>query len=275
MRITIDLLSPLSHGTFSDVSAGNASMLRREPIVSLPGMPCVPVLSGNSLRNGACRRLVMRHLFDHLGLSRGSFEAAGHPARWDRLYAALANGGHLDSSENRVIPSYIRDMRSALPALSVFGAALYSFMLPGRMRVGFAWLVCDETAQAGLVSADGPTMPAETMVHETSLVRHIDRAEQDPEVSGVTPMPTTIEVIGAGARLESYVSFERGTSEIEQSVLPWALDQVEYLGAKSASGLGHVRISHDGDSKPYADWLESNRDAAQMAMLDLSVKLTK
>ena len=67
---TIHLRAPLAHGSFSDHGAGNATLLRREPVVSLPGAPRVPCVSGNALR-GVLRREIMRGLFDVASVSRG------------------------------------------------------------------------------------------------------------------------------------------------------------------------------------------------------------
>lgn len=269
---TIRLLAPLSHGAFGDGNEGNAVLLRREPIVSLPGFPRVPCLSGNSLR-GRLRRVTMRALLDTAGITRAKMVAEGHSKRWDRLYAALANGGHLDGSEARVNPERVRELRATLPPLSVYGAALYSWMMPGRARVGFGWLVCAETIEAGLVTST-TTASAEEQVTEIGHVRHIDRTEQDPEQSGVTPMPVTIEAIGAGARLQSRIRLERGWSTLEASCVAWGLDQVQDLGAKAGAGLGVVEIDHDGDGSDYAAWLaEHGPTTARAALLRLAAEV--
>lgn len=251
LRVSIELRSPLSHGAFDSGDIGNAVAIRREPIVSIPGAPRVPVLSGNALR-GVVRRTVMRDLLGREGVR----DALG--SSWDRAYAALANGGHLDGSESSVSPSKIRDLREGLPPLSVLGAALYSWMLPGRVSFGICWPVCAETLESGLAwrfDEDAPVVTAEELVHETSTVRHVDRTEQDPEVSGVTPMPLTVEVLGTGARLCSEIRFERAATEIERSCIAWALDRIDRLGAKSGAGLGRVDVTHDGDGRAYDDWL--------------------
>lgn len=267
---TIRLLSPFSHGTFGYADEGNAVMLRRELIVSLPGNPRVPYLSGNSLR-GRLRRVTMRALFDAARITRAAMVAEGHGRRWDRLYAALANGGHLDGSEGRVDPERVRELRAALPPLSVYGAALYSWMMPGRARVGFSWLVCAETVEAGLVTALSSPAWAEEQVTEIGHVRHIDRTEADPEQSGVTPMPLTIEAVGTGARLQSRIRLDRGWTSLEASCVAWGLDQIHDLGAKAGAGLGAVEIDHDGDGTEYAAWLaDHGPTTAREALLRLA-----
>lgn len=251
-------LSPIAHGAFG-LSAGNATLCRRMPIVSLPGMPRVPVISGNALR-GVMRRIIMRELLAKAGLSRATVE----PGAWDRLYAAIANGGHLDNSETSLDPNAIRDLRESLPPLSVFGAALYSWMLPGHLTVGFLWPVCAETVKAGLVrTTQEPTVAAEDLITEVSMCRHIDREHQDPEKSGVTPMPTTVEAIAPGAILETRINFADHATTVERSVIAYALGKVRTLGGKSGGGLGAVSMTEgpsEGDAEPYRQWMDGCAD---------------
>lgn len=252
IRVSFRLLAPLCHGSFGTVNTGNAVVIRREPIVSLPGMPRVPVVSGNSIR-GQARRHVMRDLFARAGLGVGDL-----PGRqWDMLYGALANGGHLTGNEKSPAPEEIRDLRESLPPLSVFGAALYRWMLPGKMQVGFAWPVCLETITAGLV--DDPSsdlVPAGDIVTETGLVRHVERDLQSPETSGVTPMPVTVEALATGTVLECRIGLSASCTPVEIGAVACGLDCITHLGAKGGAGLGAVEVSHDGDVEPYAAWLE-------------------
>lgn len=252
-RLTIEALSPIAHGSFGE-SAGNATLLRRMSIVSVPGMPRVPVISGNALR-GVARRLVMRELFARAGLNRETLD----PVMWDRLYAALANGGHLDGSEGTVRPDEIRELRASLPPLSVFGAALFSRLLPGHAEVGIAWLRCAETIEGGQC-LPGEAPSGEDMVEEVSHCRHIEREQHDPELSGVTPMPTTIEAVSAGARFESLVTFAAHSTALERGAMLHGLMSVQTIGGKGSVGLGRVRVVADrgeDDVAAYRSWLES------------------
>lgn len=282
MRVVLSVKSPVSHGAFGE-SAGNATLCRRMAVVSLPGMPRVPCVSGNALR-GTLRRLVMRDLFARAGVSRETLEGAA----WDRLYAALANGGHLEGSEAKVDPTRIRELRESLPPLSVFGAALYSWMLPGHMQVGILWPRCRETLEAGLVSdagRGGGGVSAEDLVEEITHVRHVDREHQDPEVSGVTPMPTTLEVICAGAVLEGEIRFAAHATAIERGAVCYALGLLRAIGGKSGSGLGWVDVAapDPDESTAYLGWLASTPDlgarlrdlAAELAPAKASAKKTR
>lgn len=264
MRVTFRCLAPLAHGSFGQ-QAGNATLIRRAPIVNLPGIPRVPTVSGNALR-GVMRRNIMRELLSVAGLSRANVA----PGTWDRLYAALANGGHLDGSETSVQPSAIRELRDGLPPLSLFGAALYSWMLPGHMSVGWLWPRCVETVQAGLAPAsDGPLLPAEELVSEVSMCRHVDREDQDPAVSGVTPMPTTIEAMGVGTELHGTILLAPHASPVEVACLAHALRSVRTLGGKGGGGFGAVDLiagPSQQDAELYQAWLRETRDLRDRIM---------
>jgi len=255
MKIALKCLAPMAHGAFGE-SAGNATPIRRIKVVGVNGMPRVPVLSGNSVR-AVMRRLVMRDLLiDRAGLGPGLLPGA----QWDRLYACLANGGHLEGEGVATIkPEDVRALREEIPPLSVFGAALYSWMLPGHMTVGFAYPRCRETLAAGLVT-EAPDVAAEDLVDEVSLVRHIDREYQDPKVSGVTPMPTTVETMAIGTVLETTIRFARSATDVERGVIAYAAGQITALGAKAGAGFGVVDVSGDMDEAPYLEWLQETDD---------------
>ena len=268
--VTLVAVSPLHHGAFSDIDTGNVTAFRRIAIALPDGRHVsVPHVSGSALR-GQVRRILMRGLLDACGVTPES--AGARP--YQRLYAALANGGHLEGSEASVDPARISALRAALPPLSALGAALYTWQLAGRVEVGALWPVAQETALGGQVSDPGGALrPVEDMVVEYSHTRHVDRDEHDPATSGVTPMPVTIEVLIPGTMLEARISTRRAT-DIEASALAWALEHIEAVGAKSGSGLGRVRVQVEGASGDlYAAWLGEHRDVTRAALLALAADL--
>jgi len=266
LPITVRALAPISHGGFGP-STGNAMLFRRVHLVGLAGHPQIPAISGNSLR-GVMRRLTMRDLIQNTNIS-----AAMVPiGKWDKLYAAIANGGHLTGSESKVDPSRTRRIRETLPPVSVFGCALYTWMLPGHFSSGWLWPRCRETVEAGLCSC-GSDLGAEDLIEEIGLTRHIEREFQDPAVSGVTPMPTTVEALSAGTVLEGRITFFGEASEIEQSCIAYALDLVHQIGGKGAGGLGRVSIEHQGDPEPYRQWMAAQGDAARDALIALASEI--
>jgi len=259
MRVTYTCLSPLHHGAFG-LETGNASLFRRMPLVGLPGMPAIPCISGNAVR-GVLRRIVFRELFHRAGVTPDSLP----PKAWDRLYAACCNGGHLTGKEQSPKTEKMRELRSALPPLSVFGASLYTWMLSGHFEAGIVWPRCEETRAAGLVSGSGGLLVAEDLVHDVGLCRHVEREQQDPEITGVTPMPTTLECLGTGTVLEQEITFAGHATEVERAVIVHALQDLDWVGGKRSTGFGRVRVEleQDASSEAYTDWLASTGDLCE------------
>lgn len=255
---TIRLLSPMSHGSL-DGDTGNALMFRRAPVVVGSRVIRVPCLSAGALR-GVARRVLWRDVFDRVGLSREV--APGLGFSWDRLYAALANGGTIESAEKRVDPDRIRARRAALPVLSLLGSALYSSHMSGRAKVSASWLACSQLGTGDLDMGD--------LMADETRVRHADREEQDPDASGVGPMPTTIETIVCGAELRGHTHI---APELEASAWAYALDRIHHLGGKSGQGFGEVQIAHDGDGSLYEAWLAEHLDAVRNALIQLGLEL--
>lgn len=261
VRLRFTALAPLHHG---EVSPDSGVTVACRKVRTADGA-LVPVVSGNALR-GVMRRLVFRELFGRLGIDRASFLDA---RAWDRLYAALANGGHLEASETTMDPDAIRDVRRLLPPLSLFGSALYSWMLPSAVSVGIAWLACRETEDLGL--AVGSTLEARARaaadcLGEIGYARHVDRELQDPEASGVKPMPREMETILTGSELVSTAEFLATATGLERACYIHAAYLLSGaaggLGGKTASGHGRVRVQLPdedggwGSRQEYAQWLD-------------------
>lgn len=256
--ICIHLDGPVSHNEIG-ADMGNVTLFRRMARVVDDRVVRVPCVSAGAMR-GVVRRLLWREVFDACDLSR---ETVGSPA-WDRLYAALANGGTIESAETRVSPDAIRARREALPVLSLLGSALYSSHMAGRLKLSHAWLACSELGTGSLSMHD--------LLTEISTVRHHDAEEQDPDVSGVGPMPTTVEVVVAGADFRARASV---AGDLEASALAHGLDLVEHVGGKSGQGNGAVRVEHTGDGSLYVAWLAEHRDALQSALIQLADELSE
>ena len=266
LTATMQLIAPLHHSEFGGHKS-NIVGHRKAPVVMPEGVEHVPIVSGNALR-GQMRRIVMRDLLDQCGMQVG---APGY----DRIYAAVANGGTLTGSDNNVNPTAIRTMREVCPPLSVFGAALYTHMLAGRMSVGICWPVCDVTLSKGLVAErhrlNGQNgLNASYLEWETSYVRLPEKERQNTEATKVEPMPYTIEIVPPGVVLESEILFAGDTTPIEMSCAAWALDRVESLGGKDGIGMGRLTMSHNGDAAPYEEWRRSvaSEPAAVRAILE-------
>ncbi|UFP97189.1 hypothetical protein [Gloeobacter morelensis] len=140
LHCVISLLEPLSH--IGQVQ-GNVSNLKTLQLLDLEGAPrsCF-VFSGNALRNGLLRRRGVADALNVLGLKLS-------PDEHHTLFA----GGRLDGPSAADL-DLDTQVRLVLPALSVLGTAKpagvfgasKSQMIPGRINVGSAYLVCYESA---------------------------------------------------------------------------------------------------------------------------------
>ena len=275
---TLTAKAPITHGAFSDVSSGNSMMFRRVPVVSLPGFPPIPVVSGNAIR-GVVRRTLMQELYEAIGFKYEwfveQFESEQIAKRsWDKLYAALFNGGTLlGKLEDSTDPDELRHMRKMVPALSVLGSSLYMKMLPGMARIGFAWLICKESIDGELVEKTPETIviSAEDAITEIGQVRHIERENNNPEITGVTPMPVTIEALAPGASLQFRASLLPQTTEIERSCLVHGLSLIHYIGGKGATGFGEVSMAlSDTDDSEYVEWLQGDLTQTRDYLLEMA-----
>lgn len=250
--------APIAHGNL-DVDTGNVSLFRRIPRIVDGHVVGIPAISAGALR-GVVRRILWREIFHACGLSRETFP--GGDKQWDRLYAALANGGTIESAETRVSPDTIRARRAALPPLSLLGAALYSSHMAGLARVSNSWLECSE------LGTGEHSMYA--LLAEEHRVRHVDREEADVEQSGVKPMPTTTETVVTGAAFSGHTMI---TAELEASCWAHGLDQVSHIGGKAGQGYGAVSVEHNGDGALYRAWLAEHVEDLTEALVTLGEEL--
>lgn len=259
-------MAPISHGAFDDGGdVGNAMLFRREPIVSLDGFPRVPVVSGNSLR-GILRRGLMREVLLNAEITIETFEEVFSnelqaKRAWDRMYAVLACGGTLEGAlDDTVRPEETRTLRREFPALSLLGSAMYTKMIGGMAQIGFVWPVCSETIAGGLVQFSECKYSAEEIITEVGQVRHIDRENADPELTGVKPMPITIEALATGTTLESRIKLLPHSTSIERACLVHGLRSLSTIGGKSGSGFGVIDVSlSDDDDVEYTEWLNARK----------------
>jgi len=125
------LLSPLSH---IGESHGTDAYLDTMDVLGPDGEPVeVFAYHGNALR-GVLRDCAARYMLDRLG-AKVSLEA----------FHLLFAGGSLD--DRQVVDlARAREMRRLVPMLSVWGGAVGTQILTGRIQVGDLWPLCTEVA---------------------------------------------------------------------------------------------------------------------------------
>lgn len=246
MEIKITAKSPIVHGEFLDgIDIGNFMGFRRMPVIKSGTIYSVPVISGNAIR-GIIRRKLMAEIIDRFGLK----ERMGK--LFDKFYIAVANGGNLDRNMDvSVDTEKIRSIRGEFPALSLLGAAMYKYMMPGMVNVGFALPRCIELGNG--------TESLENITTEIGLTRHIDKTIAD--AGEAKPMPYTVEAIIPGVVFDVTIHLAPQATEIEKSCLNHGLKLLDYIGGKQSSGFGEISVSGYEDDNLYIDWLNDERNA--------------
>ena len=258
MIVTLRALSPIVHGEYTDgIDTGNISQFRKMQVVHDGELVSVPVLSGNSTR-GLLRRLVARELIDRFGLK----DQMG--GTFDKFYVAIANGGNLDKNMDvSEVPKRLREIRQMLPALSVFGASLYKYMLSGMVNIGFAMPRCKELGTGEQRATD--------LLSDIGLVRHLDR-EIASDV-GAKPMPYTVETVAAGAIFDLSVEFAPQSTAAEQAAVMHGFKLMNTVGGKASVGFGKVSVETEVDDTAYVGWLESQTEDDIAAIVDFARSL--
>ena len=127
-----EAVSPITHAMGT---AGNESLIMREPVVTNRGIAHVPCLSGNALRHRAVREPGVRWLVEQYGL--------GGKLSLEQLNF-LFHGGSLTEGGGRENTRLIADMQRLLPIVKLCGGSLPSQILAGALQVWRGTLVCEE-----------------------------------------------------------------------------------------------------------------------------------
>lgn len=263
----ITALSSLIHS--GGQSLGITQKLRREKFVQPDGtVEEVPVISGNGIR-GRLRDLGMAHFCRALGYGvndeTGQVAGLSLPA-----FYFLFSGGSLSSGDGAkgIDMAYARRLRELIPLVGVFGGAVGSQILPGKLIVDKAYPICAETSHL-LPEAYRSAEPHSVFgfLQEEMYTRKDD--EKNEHLRGLLSGETQHLLTGLSAQaltdagpqqMMYYVeSFAAGTQFYWRVLLNDATDvefeafltclaefsKVPYLGGRSAAGLGHVALQCD------------------------------
>jgi hypothetical protein len=265
----IDLLEPLHHG--GDEKTGSTPVLRAiDQYDEETGETVrVPFLSGNAIR-GVLRRLAFRDLL----------AAIGYDVQSKKLHHALFSGGALEKStggEEGEDLAFRRRLRDSVPPLALFGASVGNQMLPSCLRVGHGRLVCRENAFALPPSLRDDKRALKSCREFTDIsfaTRRDDLREEREEGEQATQMKIEFECLIAGSRLAHRFALEQA-DDLEASCLAHVTElwkEQPYIGAKSASGYGRVRLAYATQHTPelYRAYVGAERAAIGEALDELS-----
>jgi CRISPR type IV-associated protein Csf2 len=246
--------SPLSHigETLSTIT-----YLSQEPILQPDGsIEEVFAYNGNAWR-GQLRDLSAAYLLEHLGGARVPLKV------FHLLFAGGAIGG-----EQKTDIAAARQLRQALPHLSIFGGGVGNQILGGKLRISNAYPVCREAIPvlpeafhdpARLVGYAGLTFEKSFSRFDDSknvhLLPHLQtadiqlleapekKAKKDGDVS--TQMRMTAELLAPGVSLYTEID-AMDVSEVELGCLTAALHTFSRSPVIGGQGnRGHGRVSLD------------------------------
>lgn len=240
---------------------GTVSLLRRETIIGDGGPALVPMVSGNTLR-GRLRRVGEELLRDELEYAGRVPAAAVH---------ALRSGGALVKRTGQPLSGAdLARMRTLVPHLGVFGAAIGGALVDGCLEVG---KVLPEVAETSRITGVESTLSAFEATQLEQYTRGRDELQHD--VAEVLPMITDeggqpvvdetpglmtfrVETFPAGTRFHTWLRLRRPTpvelSFFTEVLQHWATNG--RLGGRTAIGHGMVQaeLRPDRDAVDAVDW---------------------
>lgn len=262
---------------------GNAygvnARLRREKVIQPDGsVEEVPVISGNSIR-GILRDRGMLHMLRTLGY--GVDETTGQVQGLSlAAFYFLFSGGALTKDAGRGIDvDEARRWRNAIPLVALFGGAMGNQIMPGKVKVGKAIPICQETIHLiperfvtgkeqsvwDMCQEEAYTRrddeknehlrqlisPEVRMLLEAGAAQKRAKAGTDEDVAGETgqhqQMRYYVETLAAGTRLFWDMTLDDAT-DLEFDALCVTLAEFSrfpFIGGKSGVGHGKVAIHFD------------------------------
>ncbi len=272
-------LTSISH--IGDTHGINAK-LRREKVVQPDGsIEEIPIISGNALR-GILRDRGMFHMLKMLGYGvdeqTGEVRGLSLPA-----FYFLFSGGALTKDAGRGIDvDEVRQWRTLIPLVSLFGGAMGNKIMPGKAKIGKAIPICLETLHLiperfvddtghqsiwELLQEEAYTRrddeknenlrqliaPDVRLLLEAADAEKRKRAHLHPDFDTVEEtgqkqqMRYYVETISAGTRLYWDIVLD-DVSDLEFDAFCITLAEFgrfPYIGGKSAVGHGKVAIHFD------------------------------
>lgn len=245
-----ETLGPCTH---AKGTAGNESLIAREPVVTGCGVAHVPCLSGNAIRHRMIREPGARWLVTQYDL-RGKLTL--------QQLNFLFHGGNLTEGGGRENTVRIAEFQRLFPLGRLVGGALPDQILAGSLQVWRGALVCEENRGClGAALGEGdwlwsPLRPAETFVGDWQYTRG-DAATTASDLAMPNPnpdeSPTSNLMIFAGQFVIRGAAFLHGftlshVSILELGALLWSLSLWQSaggtIGGQASRGHGRLALSY-------------------------------
>lgn len=267
--ITIECLSTFAHG--GDTKAGNATLFRRQTIISDTGkFLSLPFYAGNAFR-GTMRDLLADHFLRSLGIT----PRKDHPPVSLWFFHMLYAGGVLEESgkaiskitdrlgkNGAINAGGVYEFRDMLPGLSLLGAAVGNRIMSGRVNFGDYRPRC---AEYGI-----DEMKASELFEWTFITRREDHEDHE-EHHG---MIANTECLRAGVIMDGGIDTSDHITDLERSALGMGIflaEKTGVLGAENRRGLGSVKITAQNvpDYALYEKYLSDNKSKIRKYMEDV------
>lgn len=266
-----EAVSPITH---MSGTAGNESIVAREPVHTARGVMMVPFLSGNALRHRCVREPMAMWLIDRYGL-KGQLSLL--------QLNFLLHGGNLTLSTAHENTRRIADMHAFWPMLRLCGGALQDQILAGALDVWRGTLVCEENRDS-LTKTLG-CMPTKRLLSSERFLSGYQYTRGDAKKTGLSRENTDEQsnlMIYSGQAVTRGALFHHGfvlkhVSELELGCLLLSLRLWQSSGGTIGGNarLGHGRLQmslidcKDDDSivNAYVQHVDDVKDRA-VAWLD-------
>lgn len=257
----ITLVEPMVH---SDKQLGIASKFRRVKVCLPSGeVEEVPVVSGNSIR-GVLRRCGARYLLRALDVEEKQLSIDVNDALFRGGVIRRGEGGAYD-------PDFVCRLREMVPHLSVFGSAIFKYLVPGKLEVGMAVPIAYETEVLTGIKGSASVWDLMQMFTQT---RRDDKLQKRPKEEGqtATQMLYKVEVLAPGTRLHHYFVLHDATP-VERAAFMAALKEFMSgemrLGGMGSTGFGKVKWTYRPDNtEAYDELLEKRGEEVRKFLLE-------
>lgn len=254
LDITYTALTPISHN--GDETLSNTVPFRRQSILFENEVEEVPVITGNSTR-GILRRIGAKHLLESIGITEKECNV--------NLYHKLFTGGSLNSSEEHIQALYRKEIREKIQFLSIFGSALDTFILKGKLIIGFMYPVCKQTEKYTDIKSEDDVYK---FISTEFYTRKDDYEENKDEIIEKSEqMIYEGEVLIAGTKLNQKIILDtKHYKEIGCFMKILQLfKEKPYIGGISRAGHGKLDFDinfkeYEKYIKEYEDYLEENKE---------------
>lgn len=262
-NIIYKALSPLSHN--GDETLSTTAPFRRQTVLFNDEIIEIPVISGNSIR-GIWRRIGAKYLLEKLGIKEEEITA--------ELYHKLFTGGSLNSSVDHAQITYRREVRKLIPFLSIFGSALDSFILKGKIVSSFLYPVSAETEQFTGIKSEKEIYGCLGIEFYTRRDDYEEKKDKIIEKSD--QMKYEGEVIIPGTELSQLIILDSHHENEIGCFMQIIKDFSEkpIIGGVSRAGHGQVSISldykcYEKEIEAYNNFLTENKEEIKELLLKL------